>query len=226
MFVTFTKTLKKMSGFRLGFGMRINKKNAVFVLFAMLFVWIFQLMWYMVVGAGWLLYFMLYGIYKIYYFMFKYCAIGIKKLYGVIVRKKDVPAADETPATEAAKPAGAKEEPAPAPELPYEFLKMKVAGVTFKDGRQSRQTMIRRLYWKDAPFDENEAEVTLQREEFEGKPAFAVLLNDRKIGYIPAEHAQFVADNFERCDGVTHIEASCGKDDVYGAEIIIRFRKV
>lgn len=112
------------------------------------------------------------------------------------------------------------------PELPYEFLKMKVAGVTFKDGRQSRQTMIRRLYWKDDPFDKNEAEVTLRREEYEGKPAFAVLLNDRKIGYVPAEHAQYIADNLDRCDGVTHIEAYSGKDDIYGAEIVIRFRKV
>lgn len=124
-------------------------------------------------------------------------------------------------AKEAAAPEEARE-----PELPYEFLKMKVAGVTFKDGRQSRQTMIRRLYWKDDPFDKNEAEVTLQREEYEGKPAFAVLLNDRKIGYVPAEHAQYIADNFDRCDGVTHIEAYSGKDDIYGAEIIIRFRKV
>ena len=112
------------------------------------------------------------------------------------------------------------------PELPYEFLKMKVVGVTFKDGRQSRQTMIRRLYWKDDPFDKNEAEVTLQREEYEGKPAFAVLLNDRKIGYVPAEHVQYIADNLDRCDGVTHIKAYSGKDDIYGAEIVIRFRKV
>lgn len=121
------------------------------------------------------------------------------------------------------KPKGAPE--AAAPELPYEFLKMKVAGVTFKDGRQCRQTMIRRLYWKDEPFDKNEAEVTLQREEYEGKPAFAVLLNDRKIGYVPAEYAQYISDNLDRCDGVTHIEAYSGKDDIYGAEIIIRFRK-
>lgn len=123
-----------------------------------------------------------------------------------------------------ARKAAALEE-AREPEPPYEFLKMKVAGVTFKDGRQSRQTMIRRLYWKDDPFDKNEAEVTLQREEYEGKPAFTVLLNDRKIGYVPAEHAQYIADNFDLCDGVTHIEAYSGKNDIYGAEIVIRFRK-
>lgn len=34
MFVSFTKTLKKMSGFRLGFGVRVNKRNAPLWCFA------------------------------------------------------------------------------------------------------------------------------------------------------------------------------------------------
>ena len=106
----------------------------------------------------------------------------------------------------------------------YEFLRTKIAGVTFKDGRKSRQTIIRRLYWKDEPFDKNEAEVVLERGEYEGKPAFAVILNGQKAGYVPAEHVQFIEENFARCDGVTHIEAYCGANDIYGAEIIIRFR--
>lgn len=107
----------------------------------------------------------------------------------------------------------------------YEFLRTKIAGVTFKDGRKSRQTIIRRLYWKDEPFDKNEAEVVLERGEYEGNPAFAVILNGQKAGYVPAEHVQFIEENFARCDGVTHIEAYCGANDIYGAEIIIRFRK-
>ena len=107
----------------------------------------------------------------------------------------------------------------------YEFLRTKIAGVTFKDGRKSRQTIIRRLYWKDEPFDKNEAEVVLERGEYEGKPAFAVILNGQKAGYVPAEHVQFIEENFARCDGVTHIEAYCGANDIYGAEISIRFRK-
>ena len=107
----------------------------------------------------------------------------------------------------------------------YEFLRTKIAGVTFKDGRKSRQTIIRRLYWKDEPFDKNEAEVVLERGEYEGKPAFAVILNGQKAGYVPAEHVQFIEENFARCDGVTHIEAYCGANDIYGAEIVIRFRK-
>lgn len=118
----------------------------------------------------------------------------------------------------------AKQE-APAPETPFEFIRTNITGVTFKDGRKSRQTILRRLYWKDAPFDKGDGDVILKREEFEGEPAFAVLLNGEKAGYIPAEHVRFFDENFHRCDGVTRIEAFCGNDDIYGAKIIVRFRK-
>lgn len=39
-------------------------------------------------------------------------------------------------------------------------------------------------------------ELTLQREEWEGKPAFGVYVNGDQIGNIPAEHADYVNDNF------------------------------
>ena len=81
MFVSFTKTLKKMSGFRLGFGVRVNKRNAPLWCFAMLFAGMFYLMWYMIIGAGWCLYFFLWAFYKIYYYLFKGIAVGCKKLY-------------------------------------------------------------------------------------------------------------------------------------------------
>lgn len=87
MFVSFTKTLKKMSGFRLGFGVRVNKRNAPLWCFAMLFAGMFYLMWYMIIGAGWCLYFFLWAFYKIYYYLFKGIAVGCKKLYQLIKGK-------------------------------------------------------------------------------------------------------------------------------------------
>lgn len=220
MFVSFTKTLKRMSGFRLGVGVRVNKRNAPLWCCAMLFAGMFYLIWYMIIGAGWLLYFMCYAIYKIYYYLFKGIIICCKKLFSHSSGKDNAkaPSAEVQP-QQTAKKSDTEQ------NSPYEFLKTKIAGVTFKDGRKSRQTILRRLYWKDDPFDKNEAEVTLERGEYEGKPAFAVILNGHKAGYIPAEHTQFIEDNFTRCDGVTHIEAYCGTNDIYGAEIIIRFRK-
>lgn len=44
MFVTFTKTLKRMAGFRLGFGIRVNKRNAPLWCGAMLVAGMFYLM--------------------------------------------------------------------------------------------------------------------------------------------------------------------------------------
>lgn len=78
MFVSFTKTLKKMSGFRLGFGVRVNKRNAPLWCFAMLFAGMFYLMWYMIIGAGWCLYFFLWAFYKIYYYLFKGIAVAVR----------------------------------------------------------------------------------------------------------------------------------------------------
>lgn len=142
------------------------------------------------------------------------------------VKKEEMPVPAPAPVVKPEPAASAKNENAAPPESPYEFITTKIAGVTFKDGRKSRQTILRRLYWKDEPFDKNAAEVTLDRGEYEGKPAFAVLLNDEKAGYVPAEYSQFLEDNFDRCDGVTHISAYHGASDIYGAEITIRFRKV
>ena len=95
MFVSFTKTLKKMSGFRLGFGVRVNKRNAPLWCFAMLFAGMFYLMWYMIIGAGWCLYFFLWAFYKIYYYLFKGIAVGCKKLYQLIKGKTAAPSEAE-----------------------------------------------------------------------------------------------------------------------------------
>ena len=87
----------------------------------------------------------------------------------------------------------------------FEFLSVKVAGVTFKNGR----TM----------------ELTLQREEWEGKPAFGVYVNGDQIGNIPAEYVSYVNDNFSRLDGIVNIEVyGGGEGRNYGAEITLRFR--
>ena len=117
------------------------------------------------------------------------------------------------------------QEPPAEEESPYEFLKTKLAGVTFSDGHKQRQTILRSLYWKDDPFDKNEVKLELQREEFEGEPAFAVIINGRKAGYVPKENVHFLDDNFSRCDGIVNVKAYRGKNDIYGAEITIRFRR-
>lgn len=141
------------------------------------------------------------------------------------------PKADTTAhVTPAADPRSAKTEaaaPAPASEVKpaFEFHSVKVAGVTFKNGRRSRQTILRKIHFKDEPFDKGTMELTLQREEWEGKPAFGVYVNGDQIGNIPAEYVSYVNDNFSRLDGIVNIEVyGGGEGRNYGAEITLRFR--
>ena len=57
--------MKKFGKFRLGAGMRITKKNAIYMLIIMMFVWMIQAMWYILVICAWLVYAVCYGIYWI-----------------------------------------------------------------------------------------------------------------------------------------------------------------
>ena len=63
MSVSLSKTLAKFGGFRLGFGIRITKKNACYMAFIFLFACIIQLTWYMMLLCFWLMYAAIYGMY-------------------------------------------------------------------------------------------------------------------------------------------------------------------
>lgn len=62
MFVSLSKMLAKVGGVRLGFGLRITKKNAAWMWLVLLFVLVFQMMWYMLVLCFWILYAICYGV--------------------------------------------------------------------------------------------------------------------------------------------------------------------
>lgn len=77
MYIGLSKTIARFGGFRLGIGMRLNKKNAAWLSFVIMFVAIFQLMWYMMLLCGWMIYAMFYGMY--------WC---IKKIIAISSTKK------------------------------------------------------------------------------------------------------------------------------------------
>lgn len=62
MFLSFSKTLAKFGGFRLGVGMRMTKKNSIWMLFIIMFVCILQATWYMLILVFWLMYAIIYGV--------------------------------------------------------------------------------------------------------------------------------------------------------------------
>lgn len=61
MFLSLSKTLKKFGGVRLGLGLRMNKKNSIWVAFVAMFVCLFQICWYLLVVCFWLMCAICYG---------------------------------------------------------------------------------------------------------------------------------------------------------------------
>jgi len=78
MFLSFSKTIAKIGGFRIGIGTRINKKNAGYALIGVVFYYMLLMCWYMMVGCLWLVYAMCYGFYWV-----------IKKIILLIKEKKE-----------------------------------------------------------------------------------------------------------------------------------------
>lgn len=78
MFISLSKTFARFGGFRLGFGMRLTKKNTVWMFFVLMFVWMLKLMWYMLILCFWLMYAIIYAM--------VWC---IKALIRAIVKNKN-----------------------------------------------------------------------------------------------------------------------------------------
>lgn len=120
----------------------------------------------------------------------------------------------------------ATEEAAPSPASDYEFIKFKVAGVTFKNGANHRQAILRKIKFRDRPFDKGDIELGLSRYEYEGNPAFAITANDQQIGNVPAEYTKYLNDNFSRILGFSHIDVyGGGEGKSFGAEVILKLKK-
>ena len=62
MFISLSKTIGKVGGFRIGIGKRVTAKNAWWLCLIICFVAVLQLTWYMCILAFWLMYAMFYGI--------------------------------------------------------------------------------------------------------------------------------------------------------------------
>lgn len=64
MFIGLGKMIGK-SKIRIGAGMRITKKNAMYMWIVLLFYYIFLMMWYVLVFCFWLMYAVCYGFYAL-----------------------------------------------------------------------------------------------------------------------------------------------------------------
>ena len=115
----------------------------------------------------------------------------------------------------------------------YLFVRINVAGVTYKNGRRHRQTILRQIYWKDEPYQHVDG-VDIVPTLYEGEPAVEIWVfnkNTREmIGYVPKKEASFVYQNFSLYDGYFDFEvfgggtARDGTSLSYGASLVLRFQ--
>lgn len=117
----------------------------------------------------------------------------------------------------------------------YQFVRFCVAGVTHKNGRRSRQTILRRIFWKDEPYHkfDGEKDVGLRLTEFDGQPAVEVWVRgkegEEQIGWVPKDELPIVVPRMERFAGVSDFavygggETPDGEPMSFGATMTVRF---
>ena len=107
----------------------------------------------------------------------------------------------------------------------YKEIEFNVAGVTFKNGRKTRQALLRAMKWKDAPFDHG-VEIAFERYDYEGSLAIGVYANGEQLGNVPAD---LVREFDEKWTGRYLIESwevlGSGKEAPFGCRIKVLFDK-
>ncbi|WP_394234072.1 hypothetical protein [Niallia oryzisoli] len=103
-----------------------------------------------------------------------------------------------------------------------------MAGVTFKNGRKTRQAILRALKWGDEVMES----VNFETYEYEGKPAVYVKLNNQVVGNVPANKVS----EFLELESAHHREnitadiyggnkLDDGSRSSYGCKITVRYLK-
>lgn len=106
----------------------------------------------------------------------------------------------------------------------YKEIEFHVAGVTFKNGRKSRQTILRAMKFKDDPFDKK-IEITFEKYDFEGSPAISVLANGQQIGNVPKEQVNDFLSKWTSDYLIESCQVVGGSDISFGCVIKVLFNK-
>lgn len=106
----------------------------------------------------------------------------------------------------------------------YKEIEFKVAGVTFKNGRKTRQALIRAIKYQDPPYDKA-VEITLERYDFEGRLAIGVYANGEQLGNVPKELVPEVDAAWQKQYMIEHYEVlGSGKEAPFGFLVKILFQ--
>lgn len=115
----------------------------------------------------------------------------------------------------------------------YTFVPIKVAGVTFKNGRRWRQTILKQIRWKEEPY-QNLDGIQLVASEYNGEPSVEVWAYNKKsremIGYIPKKEAEYCHSHIDSFVDTFNFEVygggslPDGTKISYGASFVARFQ--
>lgn len=101
----------------------------------------------------------------------------------------------------------------------YDITTFHIAGVTFKDGRESRQTSLRMLKFKDYPMN-GAINFEFEQYDYEGKPAVKIYANNRVLGNVPADIVdEFIEKITNANDYDIDYQVLGGGDLTYGCEM-------
>ena len=103
-------------------------------------------------------------------------------------------------------------------------LDFKVAGVTFKDGRRSRQATLRKIKFKDEPMD-GPIDFEFEEYDYNGEPAVLIKANGLIIGNVPADLVnKFLKYQNTYKDIELNYKVTGGGDYNFGCKMIITWR--
>ncbi len=117
-------------------------------------------------------------------------------------------------------------------ENDFEFVPVKVAGVTFNnDDGESRQEYLHLIKFQRPPFT-GDLDISLKQFDWKGEVAYAVYVNECQIGCVPKSQVTYIHDNFDRIIEISKINVygggqnKAGKDISFGAEITLKMRNI
>lgn len=111
----------------------------------------------------------------------------------------------------------------------YHYLKFKVAGVTFNNGRKSRQSILRAIRWGDVDVDS----IGCKEHIYNGELAIYVKINGEIVGNMPKELVATYAEynkkykaDWATCNVYGGNKLNDGTRTSYGCEVELRFLEV
>ena len=105
----------------------------------------------------------------------------------------------------------------------YEFLHIKVVGVTFENAdNSSRQSILRDLKSHAGVI----VDLELKPYEWEGSPAYGIYANGMQIGNVPKDMVPYIEENYSRIIDFSGIKVyGGGRGKSYGCKVTLRLKK-